>query len=162
MKIRTVKFRKAISTIVLLIITEPRYCGLSSWGWNFNLLMNVWMAYFRKCFSLFTHDNVVSKPWCFFHTTQNQMLWQMFRLDFFMEQKHTVTRGCQVRKMMKTKTKHCLWIVNICLLYIYIYVCVYILGPYILDTDTILIILALFATRIELKWNNQDLIEVQT
>ncbi len=30
------------------------------------------------------------------------------------------------------------------------------------DTDTIFIILALYATRIELKWNNQDEIEVQT
>ncbi len=29
-----------------------------------------------------------------------------------------------------------------------------------LDTDAIFIILALYATRIELKWNNQDEIEV--
>ncbi len=37
------------------------------------------------------------------------------------------------------------------------------LGLYIyLDTDTIFIISALYATRIELKWHNQDEIEVQT
>ncbi len=30
-----------------------------------------------------------------------------------------------------------------------------------LDTDTVFIILALHSTRIELKWNNQDEIEVQ-
>ncbi len=33
------------------------------------------------------------------------------------------------------------------------------LDPY-LETDTIFIIFALYATRIELKWNNQDEIEV--
>ncbi len=31
-----------------------------------------------------------------------------------------------------------------------------------LDSETIFIILALYATRIELKWNNQDEIEEET
>ncbi len=78
-----------------------------------------------------------------------------------------LANGCNITKSEKFKGVWILSVPSVCMyvyiyIYIYIYIYVYILGPYILDTDTILIILALFATRIELKWNNQDLIEVQT